>query len=248
MRSSSGWSRTRSMSVNQLVSTKQGLLALTSNNIFSVQGSNEDFIAATPPPRVRPEISRGVSLLNPVTIDNVIFYETAKLSSVRTIGYEFEIDGIKTDDLTVFSPAPLREPRDRRLGVRREAASASGSCAATASAVPDVGAGAAGLGLDALRDGRQLQGVCTITEQGEDRAYFVERGRSAAREALHRAHGVRAMGGPEPTPATSIAPAPSSMTPRSARSTGSTISKAGRCLGLRRWLRRHRPHRDGWPR
>lgn len=90
-------------SVNQLVSSKQGLLALTSHNIFSIQGSNEDYITAAPPPRVRPEIGRGVSRLNPITVDNVTFYETAKTGEVRTIGYEFELDGIKTDDLTIFS-------------------------------------------------------------------------------------------------------------------------------------------------
>jgi hypothetical protein len=90
-------------SVNQLVSHKQGLLALTSHNIFTIQGSNEDYISASPPPRVRPEISRGASKLNPITVDNVVFYEPAKLGGVRTIGYQFEIDGLKTDDVTIFS-------------------------------------------------------------------------------------------------------------------------------------------------
>lgn len=89
--------------VNQLVSSNQGLLALTSNNIFSVQGSNEDYISASPPPRVRPEISRGASRLNPIVVDNVVFYETAKTGEIRTIGYEFQINGLKTDDVTIFS-------------------------------------------------------------------------------------------------------------------------------------------------
>lgn len=90
-------------SVNQLVSHKQGLVALTSHNIFSIQGSNEDYIAATPPPRIRPEISRGASRLNPLSIDNVIFYEPSKLGGVRTIGYQFEMDGLKTDEVSIFS-------------------------------------------------------------------------------------------------------------------------------------------------
>lgn len=90
-------------SVNQLVSAKQGLIALTSHNIFSLQGSNEDYITAAPPPRVRPEVSRGASRLKPITVDNVIFYEAVKTGEVRTIGYEFELDGVRTDDLTIFS-------------------------------------------------------------------------------------------------------------------------------------------------
>jgi hypothetical protein len=90
-------------SVNAMVSTDQGLLALTSNNIFAVQGSNEDYITATPPPRVRPRVRRGASRLKPLLVDNVVFYETAKTGEVRTIGYDFEMDGLKTDDVSIFS-------------------------------------------------------------------------------------------------------------------------------------------------
>jgi hypothetical protein len=89
--------------VNQLTPTKDGLLALTSNNIFSILGSNQDYLTAAPPPRIRPEISRGSSRLNTITIDNVSFYETAKTGEIRTIGFNFEIDGIKSDDITIFS-------------------------------------------------------------------------------------------------------------------------------------------------
>jgi hypothetical protein len=89
--------------VNQLVSTKQGLLALTSNNLFLITGSNEDYITASPPPRVRPDLGRGASRLNPITVDKVTFYETAKSSEVRTLNYEFEIDGQNTNDITIFS-------------------------------------------------------------------------------------------------------------------------------------------------
>ena len=90
-------------SVSQLVSTDQGLVAFTSDNIFSVQGSNQDYIAAAPPPRIRREISRGGSRLNPLSVDKVVFYEAAKAGEVRTVGYQFELDGIKSDDLTIFS-------------------------------------------------------------------------------------------------------------------------------------------------
>jgi hypothetical protein len=160
--------------VNQLVSTKEGLLALTSNNIFTVQGSNEDFIAATPPPRVRPAISRGVSRLNPLTIDNVIFYETAKLSSVRTIGYDLELDGIKTDDLTVFSPhffenqdiidwAYSEKPGSNIWVVRGDGK----LLCLTFEQEQQV------WGWTLCETDGLFKGVCTITEQGEDRAYFV---------------------------------------------------------------------------
>jgi hypothetical protein len=160
--------------VNQLVSTKDGLLALTSNNIFAVQGSNEDYISASPPPRVRPQIARGVSRLNPIVVDNVVFYETARLSSVRTIGYQFEVNGIKTDDLTVFSPH-LFENHDI---IDWAYAEKPGSCiilirsdgkalCLTWEQEQEV------WGWTLWETDGLFKAVCTISEQGEDRAYFV---------------------------------------------------------------------------
>jgi hypothetical protein len=161
-------------SVNQLVSSKQGLLALTSHNIFSIQGSNEDYITASPPPRVRPEVSRGVSRLNPIIVDNVTFYETAKTGEIRTIGYEFELDGIRTDDLTIFS-RHLFENQDVVDWVYAEK---------PASAVWLVRADGSLLCLT-WDQAQQVWGwtlcttdglfkrVCVITESGEDRVYFL---------------------------------------------------------------------------
>lgn len=161
-------------SVNQLVSSKQGLLALTSNNIFSVQGSNEDYLTASPPPRVRPEISRGSSRLNPVTVDNVIFYETAKTGEIRTIGYEFELDGIRTDDLTIFSRHFFEnhditgwffaeKPASALLLVRDDGK----ILCLTWDQAQQV------WGWTLWETDGLFKGVCAVTEQGEDRVYFL---------------------------------------------------------------------------
>lgn len=161
-------------SINQLVSFKQGLLALTSNNIFSVQGSNEDYITATPPPRVRPEISRGASKLNPIIVDNTIFYETAKSGEVRTIGYEFEIDGIRSDDVSLFSRhffenheivdwTFAEKPLSAIIAIRSDG---KALCFTWDQAQQVWGWTLWETDGDFLR-------VCSITEQGEDRVYFI---------------------------------------------------------------------------
>lgn len=160
--------------VNQLVSYKMGLIALTSNNIFLVEGANDDFLAASPPPRVRPEVSRGASRLNPIVIDSVIFYETARLSSVRTIGYDFMINGVKTDDITVFSPhlfqnhhlvdwAYAEKPASCIWAVRDD-----GKLLCLTWDQPQQVWGWTLCETDGL-----FKAVCVIFEQGEDRAYFV---------------------------------------------------------------------------
>jgi hypothetical protein len=161
-------------SVNQLVSSKQGLLALTSHNIFSIQGSNEDYIVASPPPRVRPEISRGVSRLNPIVIDNIIFYETSKTGEIRTIGYEFELDGIRTDDLTIFSRhffenqdivdwAYAEKPASAIILIRGDGK----ALCLTWDQAQQV------FGWTIYETDGNFKRVCVVTEQGEDRAYFL---------------------------------------------------------------------------
>jgi hypothetical protein len=160
--------------VNQLVSSQQGLVALTSHNIFVVQGSNEDYIAASPPPRVRPAIKRGASRLNPVDVDNVIFYETAKTGEIRTIGYSFEIDSIKSDDLTIFSRhlfegqeivdwAYTEKPASAIWVVRGDGRMAC----LTFDQAQEV------WGWTICETDGLVKRVCSITEQGEDRLYLI---------------------------------------------------------------------------
>lgn len=161
-------------SVNHIVSSEQGLLALTSNNVFVVQGANEDYITATPPPRVRPKIKRGASRLKPITVDNIVFYESAKGGEIRTIGYDFQIDGLRTDDITIFS----RHLFEGRKVVSWAHAEKPSSCVY---AVLDDGTCAC-LTWDQAQqvwgwtlletDGAFLQ-VCVLYEQDEDRAYFL---------------------------------------------------------------------------
>jgi hypothetical protein len=168
--------------VNKLVSSKQGLLALTSNNIFVMQGSNEDYITASPPPRVRPEIARGASTLKPLTIDTVTFYETSKNGEIRGIGYEFEIDGLKSNDVTIFSRhlfehlrivswVHVEKPLSAIVGVRDD-----GRCVVmTWDQAQQVWGWTVWYTGELDDDGEPtdlFKSVTAITEQGEDRVYF----------------------------------------------------------------------------
>jgi hypothetical protein len=91
-------------SVNQLVSTTS-LLALTSDSVFNIDGDGSGgVLTADSPPAARRQIGRGSSRLGPLVIDNVVFYAPSVGTSVRTIGYDFAIDGLKSNDVTIFSP------------------------------------------------------------------------------------------------------------------------------------------------
>lgn len=91
-------------SVNQLVSTTS-LLALTSDSIFSIDGDGSGgTLTADSPPASRRQIGRGSSRLSPLVIDNAVFYAPSVGNSVRTLNYSFEVDGLKSNDVSIFSP------------------------------------------------------------------------------------------------------------------------------------------------
>lgn len=163
-------------SVNQLVSTSQGLLALTSHNIFTIQGANDDYIAANPPPRVRPAISRGCSRLNPITVDNVVFYETAKGSSVHMIGYEFELDGIRSDDLTIFARHLFQNMDIVEWAFAEKPASCIWAVRGDGKLLCLTWDQAQEVwGWTLCETDGAFESVCVINEGGEDRAYFIVR-------------------------------------------------------------------------
>jgi hypothetical protein len=158
--------------VNQLASTKQGLLALTSNCVFSISGSNDDYIAATPPPKATVEITRGVSSLSPVIIDSAVLYQTVKTGEVRALGYEFEIDGLRTDDVSIFSRhlfdnhsiidwCWVEKPHSAIFAVRDDGM----MLVLTWDQAQQV------WGWTTWETQGSYIGVCAITEEGEDRVY-----------------------------------------------------------------------------
>jgi hypothetical protein len=94
--------------VNQLASVSN-LLALTSDSIFKIDGANEDGYLTPSQVRGRRQIGRGSSRLGPLVIDNVTFYRPSTGSSIRTLGYSFELDGFQSSDVSIFSPHFFRD-------------------------------------------------------------------------------------------------------------------------------------------
>lgn len=88
--------------VTQMVSMGD-FIVLTQNAVFSVAGADG---GALTPSDILPKRSnsRGSSRLNPIVLDEIIFYTPAKGNSVRTLGFQFEIDGYKSNNVSIFSP------------------------------------------------------------------------------------------------------------------------------------------------
>lgn len=89
--------------INNLVSSSS-LLALTSDAIFKIDGDGNGGVLTANSQSARRQIGRGSSRLPPIVVDNVVFYSPSTGSSVRTINYSFEQDGLQSNDVSIFSP------------------------------------------------------------------------------------------------------------------------------------------------
>lgn len=162
--------------INQLVATSS-LLALTSDSLFVLESGGEGgYLTASPPPTVRRQIGRGSSRLSPLVVDNVVFYTPSTGSGVRSINYKFEIDGLTSDDVTIFSPhffegmdivswCYSQEPRSVIWAVRSDGK----LLCFTWEQAQQV------WGWTICETDGDVLSCCAISEGGEDRVYLVVR-------------------------------------------------------------------------
>lgn len=88
--------------IEHLASLGDALLSLTSDSIASVLPTNQGFLSPLSLKR-RFESFRGVGKARPELIDDTIFYATSRGNQVRTLGYTFEKDGYKGNNISVFA-------------------------------------------------------------------------------------------------------------------------------------------------
>jgi len=149
----------------------KNLLVLTTDTVFSI---GKDFEPTNI--EIDPESYRGSSRVRPIVIDDVVMFNPAKGGAIRTLGYQFEADGYRGNDLTVFAPHLFRDVRVSDMTWAEFPAS-------TVSAVMSDGA-VRSLTWQAEQDvwgwsKTWTQGVyescCTVSENGEDVVYYVVR-------------------------------------------------------------------------
>lgn len=96
------------------------LLVGTSDNIFALKGPNDDVLVPNPPPSARRQVARGVSQLKPIGVGEVTFYQPRVETGVRTLGYSFESDGLKANDVSIFAPHLFEKFRIKRWAYQAE--------------------------------------------------------------------------------------------------------------------------------
>ncbi len=161
-------------SIEQMASTNS-LLALTSDAIFNVDGDGNGGVITATSQAPRRQIGRGSSRLPPLVVDNVVFYAPSVGRSVRTINFSFEIDGLKSDDVSIFSPHLFprgmsivswcysQEPRSVIWAARSDGK----LLCFTWEQEQNV------WGWTVCETDGEVQSICSISENGEDRVYLI---------------------------------------------------------------------------
>lgn len=88
--------------VAALVSSDE-LLVLTTDSIFSIQGNQSGVVT---PSDINPKHNsgRGSKRVKPLRVDNVTFFVPSRSNSLRTLGFSFDIQGYKSDNVSIFAP------------------------------------------------------------------------------------------------------------------------------------------------
>lgn len=163
-------------SVNQLASMED-LIAITSHSIFGISGGGPS--EPITPSAIMPkrQNSRSGGRLNPIVLDDIIFYPANKGTSIRALGFRFEIEGYQSNNITIFSPhffqghiitdwAYVEEPYSAIFAVRDDGA----LLCFTWEAEQQV------WGWTLLETNGKVKAVASITEGGYDRLYaLIER-------------------------------------------------------------------------
>ncbi len=161
-------------SVNQLTSTT-ALLALTSDGVFQIDGNGSGGpLDGTSPPAVRRHVGRGSARLPPLVVDNVVFYAPATGGSIRSLGFDFAINGLRANDVTIFSPHLFQghtivswcysqEPRSLIWAVRDDGK----LVCFTWEQEQNV------WGWTLCETDGKVLSVCSVSEAGEDRVYLI---------------------------------------------------------------------------
>lgn len=89
-------------SIQYLVSFKD-LLVFTSDAIFSVAG-DQGGVMTPGDINPMPQTNRGSARLKPLPIDSMVMFQPARGSGVRTLGYTFDVEGYKSNEISIFSP------------------------------------------------------------------------------------------------------------------------------------------------
>lgn len=84
------------------------LIAFTTDSTYAIQGGERGVITTS---EINPKrmSGRGARKIKPLLIDTIAFFVPSRGNALRGLGFSFEIDGYKSDDVSIFAPHLFEE-------------------------------------------------------------------------------------------------------------------------------------------
>lgn len=161
--------------ITHVLSLKE-LIVLTGDGLWAVGGGGDTGAAITPSSIVASrETGRGSARVKPLVVDDIMFYVTGKGRAVRTLGFTFEIDGYKSDNVSIFAPHLFAQGVDRLVYMEEPHACVfalrpDGTIIVLTWEIDHEVWGWSRLEIDGV-----VEDICIITEGGYDRLYAIIR-------------------------------------------------------------------------
>lgn len=170
--------------INQLVGMKN-LLALTSDAVFAVSGATTDDPLTPSSISSKRQSGRGSARLKPIVVDNVVFFRPNQGSSIRTLGFTFELDGYQSNNVTIFSPHLFEGYSIRAWAYQQEPYSCIWVARSDGKLLCLTWEQEQQVWGWSVHDlGGTVEDVCTITENGMDRLYLAVRRTLGGQESV----------------------------------------------------------------
>lgn len=94
--------RARRLNTIRHLSPMKDLVVWTSDMIFTIRATGEGYLSPTTA-KAMPESHRGVGSARPALVGDIAFYTSVAENSIHTLGFTFEKDGYRGNDVTVFA-------------------------------------------------------------------------------------------------------------------------------------------------
>lgn len=94
--------RARRLNTIRHLSPMKDLVVWTSDMIFTIRATGEGYLSPVTA-KATPESHRGVGAARPALVGDIAFYTSVAENSIHTLGFTFEKDGYRGNDVTVFA-------------------------------------------------------------------------------------------------------------------------------------------------
>jgi len=161
--------------ITHLVSLKE-LVVLTGDGLWAVSGGGDNAAITPSSVMAQRETGRGAVRVKPLLVDEVVFYITSKGRLLRTLGFSFEIDGYKSDNVSIFAPHLFTQSGVIRIAYQEEPHACvyclrdNGTIIALTWEIDQEVWGWSQFEIDGF-----VEDICVIGESGYDRLYAIIR-------------------------------------------------------------------------